>query len=149
MKNQKGITLIALVITIIVLLILAGVSIAMLTGDNGILTKASTAGDDTREAEMKEAVSLAVSTLMAEKNDPTSKVADADKILSYANVAKQIKKDNVSSNATGTENGITYTYGSKTYTITYTKVDKEGGTTDVTDANAVGVKDVTITGPNA
>ena len=40
MKNQKGITLIALVITIIVLLILAGISIAMLTGDNGILTKA-------------------------------------------------------------------------------------------------------------
>ena len=41
MRNQKGITLIALVITIIVLLILAGVSIAMLAGDNGVLTKAS------------------------------------------------------------------------------------------------------------
>ena len=38
MKNNKGITLIALVITIIVLLILAGISIAMLTGENGILT---------------------------------------------------------------------------------------------------------------
>ena len=41
MKNNKGITLIALVITIIVLLILAGVSIAMLTGENGILTQAN------------------------------------------------------------------------------------------------------------
>ena len=41
MKNQKGITLIALVITIIVLLILAGISIAMLAGDNGVLNKAS------------------------------------------------------------------------------------------------------------
>ncbi len=41
MKNQKGITLIALVITIIVLLILAGVSIAMLMGENGILTQAN------------------------------------------------------------------------------------------------------------
>ena len=40
MKNSKGITLIALVITIIVLLILAGVSIAMLTGDNGLLSQA-------------------------------------------------------------------------------------------------------------
>lgn len=39
MKERRGITLIALVITIIVLLILAGVSIAMLTGDNGILTR--------------------------------------------------------------------------------------------------------------
>ena len=38
-KSQKAITLIALVITIIVLLILAGVSIAMLTGENGILTQ--------------------------------------------------------------------------------------------------------------
>ena len=43
MKNNKGITLIALVITIIVLLILAGVSIAMLTGNNGILTQANEA----------------------------------------------------------------------------------------------------------
>ena len=42
-ENQKGITLIALVITIIVLLILASVSIAMLTGDNGILTQANNA----------------------------------------------------------------------------------------------------------
>ena len=38
-KEQKGVTLIALVITIIVLLILAGVSIAFLTGENGILTR--------------------------------------------------------------------------------------------------------------
>ena len=39
-KNENGITLIALVVTIIVLLILAGVSIAMITGDNGILGRA-------------------------------------------------------------------------------------------------------------
>ena len=45
MTNNKGITLIALVITIIVLLILAGVSIAMLTGSNGILTQANRAGE--------------------------------------------------------------------------------------------------------
>lgn len=38
-RQEKGITLIALVITIIVLLILAGVSIATLTGENGILRK--------------------------------------------------------------------------------------------------------------
>ena len=40
LKSQKGITLIALVITIIVLLILAGVSIAMLTREDGILSQA-------------------------------------------------------------------------------------------------------------
>ena len=43
MKEQKGITLIALVITIIVLLILAGVTIAMLVGQNGILTNSNKA----------------------------------------------------------------------------------------------------------
>ena len=51
MRNQKGITLIALVITIIVLLILAGVSIAMLTGENGILTNAQDAQKQTAEKE--------------------------------------------------------------------------------------------------
>ena len=40
-RQNKGITLIALVITIIVLLILAGVAISMLSGDNGILNRAS------------------------------------------------------------------------------------------------------------
>ena len=42
-KRNKGITLIALVVTIIVLLILAGISISMLTGQNGILNRASEA----------------------------------------------------------------------------------------------------------
>lgn len=38
-KNSKGITLVALVVTIIVIIIIAGVSITLLTGENGILTK--------------------------------------------------------------------------------------------------------------
>ena len=54
-RKERGITLIALVITIIVLLILAGVSIAMLTGDNGILTQAQNAKNRTKEAESNEA----------------------------------------------------------------------------------------------
>ena len=45
MKKQKGITLISLVVTIIVLLILAGVTLTMLTGENGIMTRAKTARD--------------------------------------------------------------------------------------------------------
>ena len=53
-KQAKGITLIALVITIIVLLILAGVSIAMLTGQNGILTQAQNAKNRTEEAQGEE-----------------------------------------------------------------------------------------------
>lgn len=59
-KEKNGITLIALVITIIVLLILAGVTIATLTGDNGILTRASEAAERTGEANAREKVQLAV-----------------------------------------------------------------------------------------
>ena len=65
LKNNKGITLIALVITIIVLLILAGISIAMLTGDNGLLTKANDAKKDTATAEAVERINLELNALYA------------------------------------------------------------------------------------
>ena len=58
-RKEKGITLIALVITIIVLLILAGVSIAMLTGENGILTQAQRAKTETENAAKQEEEDLA------------------------------------------------------------------------------------------
>ena len=54
MERNKGITLIALVITIIVLLILAGVAIAMLSGENGILKKAAEAKTNTDKSTAKE-----------------------------------------------------------------------------------------------
>ena len=57
-KNNKGITLIALVITIIVLLILAGVTIAALSGDNGILTRAKEAKQKTEQAQKDEEENL-------------------------------------------------------------------------------------------
>ena len=60
MMKQNGITLIALVITIIVLLILAGVSIATLTGENGILTQATNAKLATEKGEIEESVDLAL-----------------------------------------------------------------------------------------
>ena len=66
MRNQKGITLIALVITIIVLLILAGVSIAMLAGDNGLLTRSRQAQTTTIQKSNEEIVKLAVQDLLTE-----------------------------------------------------------------------------------
>ena len=60
LKERNGITLIALVITIIVLLILAGVVIATLTGDNGILGKAKTAKTTNDEEKAKEQIKIAV-----------------------------------------------------------------------------------------
>ena len=59
MRNQKGITLVALVITIIVLLILAAVTIAALGGSNGILTNASNAQVQNELGEAKDLINLA------------------------------------------------------------------------------------------
>ena len=66
-KERKGITLIALVITIIVLLILAGVSIMMLTGDNSILNQATNAKNNTIEGQEKEAISVAYHGVLTDK----------------------------------------------------------------------------------
>ena len=54
MRKNRGITLIALVVTIIVLLILAGISISMLTGQNGILNRASETKEKTETAKQGE-----------------------------------------------------------------------------------------------
>ena len=69
MKNQKGITLIALVVTIIVLLILAGVSIAMLTGENGILGRAKESSWKSKLADAEDIVALSVSNYWADYLD--------------------------------------------------------------------------------
>ena len=53
-RKSKGITLIALVVTVIVLLVLAGVSISMLTGQNGILTRVAESKVKTEKAEKQE-----------------------------------------------------------------------------------------------
>ena len=66
-NSSKGITLIALVITIIVLLILAGVSIAMLTGDSGILTQATEAKKANTVGAEKEQIGLAMQSLKMKK----------------------------------------------------------------------------------
>ena len=65
-KRNKGITLIALVVTIIVLLILAGVSINMLTGQNGILNRASEAKNKTTDSQNKEELEFALSQMAME-----------------------------------------------------------------------------------
>lgn len=58
LKQQKGITLVALVITIVVLIILAGVAISLTLGDNGIFHKATEGRDKYKTAANEEAASL-------------------------------------------------------------------------------------------
>ena len=57
-KGERAITLIALVITIIVLLILAGVTISALSGDNGILTQAARSKIENAKGELKDKIAL-------------------------------------------------------------------------------------------
>ena len=65
MKNKRGITLIALVITIIVLLVLSGVSLSLVLGENGVLNKAQNATIETKNAEEKEKIEMAVAAARA------------------------------------------------------------------------------------
>ena len=64
--NKKGITLIALVITIIILIILAGISVATLTGDNGLFSRAKQAKMQTRYKNAKETVEIKIMEIISE-----------------------------------------------------------------------------------
>ena len=111
-RKIEGITLIALVITIIVLLILAGVSIAMLTGQNGILTQAQNASKQTDIGEEKEAIGLAYNGVRAENK---GEAVTADKLQAELRGNGYTNATAVG-NADGTitvtfETGNTYTIG--------------------------------------
>ena len=63
-KNQNGVTLIALAVTIIVMLILAGVTMATLTGENGIITQSRRAAAASTEAKVKENMLAAYNSVL-------------------------------------------------------------------------------------
>ena len=110
--NQRGITLIALVITIIVLLILAGVSIAMLTGQNGILTQAQKAKTTTDNKSAEEKVKLAV---MAARSQSETGALEADKLVTEVTT-------NYGGQAETTAGGfpVTVTIDGKSFTVSST-----------------------------
>lgn len=72
MKNNRGITLIALVITIIILLILAGVSIKLIAGGDGILAKGEKAVNLTNESAAREKLEMVLVELQADKHTDTT-----------------------------------------------------------------------------
>ena len=78
MKREKGITLIALVVTIVVLIILAAVSISMLTGENGIITQAQNSKEATEQARVEELVDLAVNSLIGKNLGSTNEITPED-----------------------------------------------------------------------
>ena len=100
-EKERGITLIALVITIIVLLILAGVSIAMLTGNNGILTQAQRAKELTEISSEEEYINL----LIIEH--------EMDNNITYGEQLKEVQFNTVENTTSiyDAETGTTYANG--------------------------------------
>ena len=123
MKRNNGITLIALVITIIVLLILAGVSISLTLGNNGVLNQATNAVGANRDAKAKEEVEMAWAGATADywsewAEDSTTTVdADfyAEKLNTY--LAETKKED--------TDIEVTYDDEHETYEVFYVTKDQE------------------------
>ena len=134
-KKQKGITLIALVITIIVLLILAGVTIATLTGENGILTRATDAKEQTEIASVKEQAQLDITNWVADKmkNGEDATVNTPAKVQEILESANQNNENKYYKGFTDT--GITTPNG---YEVPYEELyttDTTGEVTEVTAAN--------------
>ena len=120
LRRNKGITLIALVVTIIVLLILAGISISMLTGENGILNRASEAKQNTGIAQTEELVKLSVTDAISQG---LGSLTDAN-LKTALNNNIGAGKYEISGDATS---GWTVTVNGKEFTIDST--GKIGGTT--------------------
>ena len=124
MKSNKGITLIALVVTIVVLLILAGVSISMLTGENGIITQAQKAKEQSEIGEEKEAISVAYSG---------AKIKNEGKEVTANNMQDQFNYNGTKANASGNIY-VQFTESKRWYYVSGGKV--EGPLEEEPDVNA-------------
>ena len=80
-KKESGITIIALIVTIVVLLILAGVSISLIIKRNGIISKAEVAKQETEIADEKEKINLSALAAQANNEDAVIRRNDFDKEL--------------------------------------------------------------------
>ena len=90
-KQEEGITLIALVVTIVVLLILAGVSISLVLNNNGVISKAKDAKNLTEKGQAQDEVNLAIKYLQIE--DATSTLTQEDKRKILEDELRKISAD--------------------------------------------------------
>ena len=130
-RNERGVTLIALVVTIVVLLILAGVAISMLSGDDGIIINAQKASEENDKGREQEIVTLAVGSALSSDEGYT------------------IARDNLNSalaNHIGTE-GVDYTLSdTEPYIVTYLDsgrsyiIDEKGKVSEYVDITEYGVE---------
>ena len=156
LKSKKGITLVALVVTIVVLLILAGVSINAVLGDNGIIKKANQAASVTKEAEVKEAINRTIlefyltndyETLedflkaKAEDGSIDSVTKNADGTLTVKKGDYSVTVENKTNSSGGSSSGGNTGEETQTPEITVGEIkvvaDSTGTGSAITDANSV------------
>jgi len=116
LKEQKGITLVALVVTIIVLLILAGVTIALVLGQNGIIGKAQTANASQEAAAVKDDVTSALAALLVDINANGKTVSS----ITGADLNKELNSGTVPAGAAVSDNTMTAVYTPNAGTVTGT-----------------------------
>lgn len=121
MRNERGITLVALVVTIVVLLILAGVTITYALSNNGIFAKAQEAGMVSEQATIRDAVSSAQAECMMEYYDAskTTKTEAKDLISKYVPSGWSVTATTASTITGGVIAGtVTVATSSYTHTVT-------------------------------
>ena len=156
LDNKKGITLIALVVTVVVLIILAGVSINAVLGDNGIIKKANQAASVTKEAEVKEAINRTIlefyltndyETLedflkaKAEDGSIDSVTKNADGTLTVKKGEYSVTVENKTNSSNGSSSGGSTGGETQTPEITIGEAkvvaNSDGTGSAITDANSV------------
>ncbi len=137
MKENKGITLIALVITIIVLLILAGVSLRLVAGNEGILNRAESAVSKSNTATVQEEIELAIAEKTMEFYDLETRPAGVNSAKEYVAQALRSEGGIKTTNGTVKLNGETINYqstdGKTTATGTY---DEATGSVSIAGGNS-------------
>ena len=130
-KSQKGITLIALIVTIIVLIIIAGISIATLTADNGVLRQVNSAKVSNIEGTAREQMDLAASAMriaIAEAAAQDNSYRANKNVTAIQNeLHEMLVNDTTALEAEGWKKGTT---GEGTFTITYEGDDYKNACND-------------------
>ena len=123
MKKEAGITLLVLVITIIILLILAGITISAITGDNGIIKNAGQAKEETEIANEKEIVEKA--TVQAMGNNKYGNIEESEL---QSELDKETGEGKTEATDIGEEFEVVFIDSNRYYTV-----DKDGNVGEAQD----------------
>ena len=140
MKN-RGITLIALVVTVIVILVLAGISISMLTGENGILNRTAEAKEKTNDSQDLEYLKLKATEALMDYYQKNTTENEDEYILDKWDADKNNKIEVNSVDKTVTYNGKVYSIGDIVGNESEKGKLEEEGLKRITVANAKNLED--------